>query len=216
VSTRKRFIAERRAVALTLAGLGPDKPTLCPGWDTAAMAAHLASADAGAGLATWGGRRLVAAGARLNDMKTNRMAAGYMARRTGAKGFQWALEHLTADPPRLLGVGVAGVVSLFEVWVHHEDVRRANGMGPDPGRDYHELVDCLRFVARYQHKRIGDLRLVVLPPAGRSVTVGQGSASLVVRGAVSEALLWLAGRPQVAAVEFDDPQTAAAIPSLSI
>jgi hypothetical protein len=48
------------------------------------------------------------------------------------------------------------------------------------------------------------------------VTVGEGSGSLVLRGAVGEALLWLAGRHQVAAVELEDSGAASALPSLSI
>ena len=96
---------------------GPGAPTLCEGWQTADLAAHLVlrehRPDAAAGIL--GGP-----------------LAGYTARvqRQLSEGTPYALlvERIRTGPPRLSLYGLPGAderLNFAEFFVHHEDVRRA-------------------------------------------------------------------------------------------
>jgi uncharacterized protein (TIGR03085 family) len=197
---------EGQACRATLQALGPDAATLCGDWTTADLAAHLTTAGFLGGVPTFLGRRLVAAGIRLNDRAANRAAAAGLGRRYKRKGFEWALERIGGTPPRLHTRPAVAAVTLFEIWTHHEDVRRANGMGPDPGREYPELADCLAFVARYHRGHLGAATWVVEPAGdGEAWRWGSGAAEIVVSGPMGEALLWAAGRHRVAQVGVEAP-----------
>jgi uncharacterized protein (TIGR03085 family) len=125
---------ERRALCDLLAALGPDQPTLCAGWQTADLAAHLVlrerRPDAGAGV--MGGP-----------------LAGYtrwvQAHLTQRHPFAQLVELIRTGPPRLSLFGLPGAddkLNLVEYFVHHEDVLRAR---PDwqPRKVDAELADVL-------------------------------------------------------------------------
>src|SRR5579884_3787662 len=108
---------ERRALCGLLHDTGPDAPTLCEGWATRDLAAHLVlreyRPDAGAGML--GGP-----------------LAGYTARAqrrlTERTPYPRLVEMIRGGPPRLSVFGLPGVdarANLVEFYVHHEDVRRA-------------------------------------------------------------------------------------------
>ncbi len=108
---------ERRALCDLLADIGPDQPTLCSGWQTADLAAHLVlrerRPDAGAGV--MGGP-----------------LAGYtrrlQTRLAGRTSFSRLVELIRAGPPRISVFGLPGAddrLNLVEYFVHHEDVLRA-------------------------------------------------------------------------------------------
>ena len=126
----------------------------------------------GRGVVVFLGRLLVAKGLRVNDRArgaTDRTIAFYRRR-----GFDAAIEKLNAGVPRLLLRPSVAPVSLFEVWLHHDDVCRANGLG-QPGEP--ETLDAaLDFALRYQRRAL---------------------VGTVVDRAVSNAdlLRWLGGRP---------------------
>jgi uncharacterized protein (TIGR03085 family) len=108
---------ERLALCALLDKVGPREPTLCEGWGTLDLAAHLVlrehRPDAGAGLL--GGP-----------------LAGYtrgvqrkLAERTP---YPRLVETIRSGPPRLSMFGLPGMderVNLVEYFVHHEDVLRA-------------------------------------------------------------------------------------------
>ena len=176
------FLAERRAFVSTLESVGPDAPTLIPGWTASDMATHIAGGELAGGVPVYLARTLVRAGV---DVTFLQKAGLRQQERLAAQGWEWALGRLRADPPRLVILAPVAPVSLLEVWVHHEDIRRANGGAPDPAREYPALHDSLAVLKRYQRKTVGRR-----PPA--------------VRGTVGEAVLWFAGRTEVAQVEVDD------------
>ena len=123
---------ERAALAGTLELVGADAPTLCSGWTAADVAAHLASLDRVGGVPTFVGRWLVQRLAiRLNDpaLRWPRLADA-MIRRPRSRGFGWAIRQLRQPVPPLLRRSSVAVVGLFEVWVHHQDVLRANDLLP--------------------------------------------------------------------------------------
>src|SRR5205085_4161652 len=112
--------AERARLCDTLERYGPGAPTLCAGWSTDDLAAHLVVRErdprSGPGLVL-GGRAAE---------YTNRLRL-----RARAKGYPWLLERLRAGPPTFVLVTMAGL-NVNENWIHHEDVRRANGEAPRP------------------------------------------------------------------------------------
>ena len=107
---------ERAALSDLLDAVGPDAPTLCEGWTTRDLTAHLViregRPDANAGivippLSGWTER--VQAGAALGD-------------------YTELVESVRSGPPTLSFFNLPGVdarANAFEYLVHHEDVRRA-------------------------------------------------------------------------------------------
>ena len=125
---------ERRAICDLLAQLGPSQPTLCEGWQTADLAAHLVlrerRPDASAGVI----------GGPLAGY-TRRVQAGLNERLP----FPRLIHLIRTGPPRYSFFGLPGVderANLVEYFVHHEDVRRAQ---PDwqPRSLSPELADLL-------------------------------------------------------------------------
>src|SRR5688500_15114749 len=113
---------ERAQLCLRFDELGPDAPTLCEGWTTADLAAHLVIRE----------RNPVAApGILLGDKVAplGRLTDSAMEREK-AKGYDRVVERVRTGPP--LGPfrvpGLRTQINLVEYAVHHEDVRRANGM----------------------------------------------------------------------------------------
>jgi uncharacterized protein (TIGR03085 family) len=125
---------ERHALCDLLAVVGPDQPTLCAGWQTADLAAHLVlrerRPDAGAGV--MGGPV-----ARYTRRVQGRLLARY--------SFTQLVDLIRKGPPRLSMFGLPGAdekLNLVEFFVHHEDVLRAQ---PDwqPRKVNPELADVL-------------------------------------------------------------------------
>lgn len=210
--------AERRAFRTTLDEVGPDAPTWCPPWTAADMAAHVVSGEIAGGTMSYVPRHLVARGVRIGSGAVVNRSRDLLLHRLRRKGFDWALDRLDAPPPRLLSRGRPGLVTFFETWVHHEDVRRANGMGPDPVRESPALQACLAFAFRYQRKPLGGYAVEVATPDGESILFGAGEPAVTLRGPLADALLWLVGRPAGVAVEVVglDPSTGVTIDRLAI
>ncbi|MDA8342188.1 MAG: TIGR03085 family metal-binding protein, partial [Actinomycetota bacterium] len=106
---------ERQALADLLADVGPDAPTLCAGWRTGDLAAHLVVRE----------RRPDAAPGLVVPA-----LAGYLDRvqRSVRDGRSWqALVDTVRTGPPLLLRPLDEPVNTVEYFVHHEDVRRAGG-----------------------------------------------------------------------------------------
>ena len=108
---------ERRALCALLDETGPGAPTLCEGWTTLDLAAHLVlrerRPDAGAGML---GGPLAGYTARVQRK---------IAERTP---YDQLVQAVREGPPRLSMFGLPGMderANLVEYFVHHEDVRRA-------------------------------------------------------------------------------------------
>lgn len=87
------------------------------------------------------GRAIVTKGLRLNDV-AGRFADRGM-RSSKRRGFEWTLDRLERRPPELLPRGAVAPVGLFEDFVLHEDVRRANPVD-QPRVVPEELADVVR------------------------------------------------------------------------
>lgn len=136
---------ERRLFADTLEAVGPDAPTNAGSWTAHDVAAHVASLDRLGGVVTFLGRTIVARGIRLNDLARRRPdVTERPLQKEKRRGFAATVASLrsTPPPPILCRPGVAAI-GLFEVWAHHEDVRRPNGLPRDTHPDLTEVIEWL-------------------------------------------------------------------------
>lgn len=192
---------ERRALVATLEAVGPDAPTLAGAWTAGDLAAHVAATEQSRGVPTFLGRTLVVRyGWRLND--TFRPIMAIDLRRFRRHGFDWALRRLERQPPGLLSRASLLPVSVFEIFVHHEDVRRPNDVpreAPIP-----DLAPCIEWLLRYHRRRLGHFGVRVVLPDGRELRGGGPGSALTIRGSADEIVLWLAGRPRATALTVTD------------
>jgi uncharacterized protein (TIGR03085 family) len=189
---------ERRELADLLATTGPDAPTLCEGWDTAHLAAHLVvrerrpDALVGLGAEAAGGPAPLARWPhRLEDHLRE------------STPYAEVVDRLRAGPPiwsPMAWPGLAGALNTTEFAIHHEDVRRAR---PDwsPRVLSRADQDTLWTAAGLFARRAAGRRGLVLR---RSDVPGQekrfGDGGRTVEGEPLELLLWAAGRRDVARV----------------
>ena len=106
--------SERAALVSTLRTVGPDAPTLCPGWTTRSLAAHLLARE----------RR---PDALLGIAVTPLAERRHRIERQIADG-DWAglVDRLAGGPPLYSPLRwLDRWANIHEMFVHHEDVRRA-------------------------------------------------------------------------------------------
>jgi uncharacterized protein (TIGR03085 family) len=191
---------ERAAMCDTLDEVGASVPTLCAGWSSLELAAHLYVRERD----PFAGPGIVLPGpfARVTE---RRMAAAKK------KGYEALVRAVRQGPPlhwRLVPDGV----HLVEYLVHHEDVRRAQGDDPRPIDDEREaaLWDWLargagRFYARSVHGGLDARR-----PDGTRVRLRSGDPAVTIVGPATEVLLFLYGRKGAARLDFEGPPEAVA------
>ena len=180
---------EREGISDTLLELGPDEPTLCVGWTTRDMVAHLVlrerRPDAAAGIVV----------RPLSGHTSNVM------REVAEQPFHELVATFRSGPPwwSVFAIPVVGDrLNMFELYVHHEDIRRAQPdwqpRPTDAGRE-DTLWDALTSPAGkllFRRCSVG----VVLRAAGRpDVEVKKGEPSVHVVGEPSEIALIAFGRP---------------------
>jgi len=195
--------AERLALCDLLDEMGPQAPTLLPGWTTSELAAHLLARDT------------------RPDALPGMVSPVPMAQRWTHRVEQGVLEAVPYDEivrrlrhgPRALAVErLPGGwrVGLHEWFVHHEDVRRANGMGPRPdGAEQRRLDDAvwgvLPVFGPLLTRRVA-ATVVLVSEDGRRRRVRRGGGPVEVHGRPSEMLLALFGRREVAVIDtIGDP-----------
>lgn len=198
-------LRERRDLADLFTALGPDAPTLCGDWTTADLAAHLVVRE----------RDLIGAPGILIPALGG-VTEGRMRRELDRHGYEGTVDRVRTGPPigPMRIPAVRHATNLIEYFVHHEDVRRANGEGrreDRPDLDA-ELWDVLgRFAPLMVRKaRLRDAHLRLVTPDGTQRTVGSGGAEVAMTGPVSEIVLELYGRRSVAGVELAGPADAVA------
>jgi uncharacterized protein (TIGR03085 family) len=186
---------ERLALCGLLAETGPDAPTLCQGWTTGDLAAHLLLRE----------RRPDAAPGILVPLLAGRTErVQRQLRRTTP--FPRLVEMLREGPPAwspLAWPGVEGVANTVEFFVHHEDVRRAR-----PGWEPRELPQALEEqlwsrlkMGRFTLRRL-PVEVTLADPDGRTQRLTKGGRQARVHGVPSELTLWTAGRKDAARVEI--------------
>lgn len=185
---------ERAALVETMREVGPDAPTLCGDWTTRDLAAHLVVRE----------RRLDATPGIMVPA-----LAGYTDRvqRQTAQGSEWEalLDKVASGPPLYSPFKLLDpVANMGEMYIHHEDVRRAqSGWEPRPLDDatVTALTRSLPLMARMTLAK-APARMTLKTPQGKSLaTVGKGEP-LTVTGEAQELLLFVSGRDEVR-VEFE-------------
>lgn len=189
---------ERLALCDLLDELGPDVPTLIDGWTAHDLAAHLVLRE----FDHVAGPCLILPG-RLEQFAERRRVK--LAHR---QDFGWLVGRIrSGPPPGLFRIGwVRRLANLNEFFVHHEDVRRANGMGP---RDTLStaleaaLWRNVRHGSRYLSRRLRGAGLeVVWAGAQEQTTVRAAEPVARLSGTPGELLLYLFGRKEAAQVEI--------------
>jgi uncharacterized protein (TIGR03085 family) len=198
---------ERLALCALLDKTGPDAPTLCAGWTTGDLAAHLVlrehRPDAAAGVL---GGPLAGHTARVQRQLRERIP------------FPDLVRMIRSGPPRLSFAALPGMderLNAVEYFVHHEDVRRA---GPDwEPREISDGESAMLWhrlrLARYMLRRApvgvelarddseGDGQ-------GYRITARNATPAVTVIGSPSELTMWTMGRTGAARVRFDGTEAA--------
>jgi uncharacterized protein (TIGR03085 family) len=190
--------AERAALCDLLDDLGPAAPTLCEGWQTYDLAAHLAVRD----------RNYLATPGYVLSSLADHTAKIEREYRT-AHAYPECVHTVRNGPPAWGPVGVPIVreaANLLEYLIHHEDVRRAQ---PDwvPREVTPELADAvwsrLRTIGRMMFRKasVG----VRMQRAGEetSIRVRSGTPEVTVVGEPIELALYAYNRRSVARTTFE-------------
>ncbi|MFC0108846.1 TIGR03085 family metal-binding protein [Kibdelosporangium aridum] len=193
---------ERERLSILLEEVGPDAPTLCEGWQTKDLAAHLVLRDR---------RPDAAGGIMLSSLaaRTQRVQDEF-----AAKPWDELVGLVRTGPPRWspFSIGVLNdLVNGAEYFIHHEDVRRAvPGWQPRPSdaaRD-EQLWRTLRFASRRAYHR-SVVGVLLRRPDGETIVGKRGPNSVTISGEPGELLLHAFGRDE-ARVEFSGDEVAVA------
>ncbi|UMB68105.1 TIGR03085 family metal-binding protein [Mycobacterium paraterrae] len=194
---------ERRALVSTFREVGPRAPTLCEGWNTTDLAAHLVVRE----------RRIDAtAGIALPFL------AGYTAKVQDkvARSTNWnALVELVASGPPIYSPFklLDPIANLGEMFIHHEDVRRAvDGWEPRvlDASTAVQLRRQLGLMSRIMLSKLPAHAVLQTPEGDRIATVGRGE-TVTITGEPQELLLFVAGRDAVRVNFAGDAAAVAAI-----
>ena len=172
-------VRERLALCDLLLELGPDAPTLCEGWTTIDLAAHLVLREP---FRRWSDAQRDAEKAKGHPALVARL-------RAGAPLIPWRL-------PR-----IREVFNGLEYFIHHEDVRRANGREPRaPIADLEALAWRMTgFSARRLARRTRPYGVELVRPDGERRRYGSGDMATL-SGPATELILYLGGRRATARV----------------
>ncbi|OBI56766.1 TIGR03085 family metal-binding protein [Mycobacterium sp. E787] len=183
--------------------LGPAVPTLLDGWTAHDLAAHLVQREHD----LLGGPCLVLPG------PFERFAERRRARLAGRSDFAGLVARIRSGPPvGFFRIGwVRDMANLNECFVHHEDLRRANGLGVrglTPAMDA-GLWRNVRRGGRFLSRRLRGCGLEVeWAGTDERVAVRPGAPMALVSGPPGEVLLYLFGRRGAAKVEVSGPAEA--------
>jgi uncharacterized protein (TIGR03085 family) len=184
---------ERAALVATMRDVGPDAPTLCGDWTVRDLAAHLVLRER---------RPDAAAGIMIPAL------AGYTARKqrqvTDSTDWPGLLGMVAAGPPLYSPFKLLDpLVNAGEMFIHHEDVRRA-GRDWQPRTIGDDLASALRRQIRLTASMLlgrAPARVTLQDADGTTLAaVGKGP-QVTITGAPPELLLFLFGRDAVR-VEF--------------
>jgi uncharacterized protein (TIGR03085 family) len=190
---------ERAALCDLMDALGPAAPTLCEGWVTHDLAAHLAVRDRS---------YLAAPGYVLSSLAdhTARIEKEYRAQHS----YPECVQVVRGGPPAWGPVGVPIVreaANLLEYLIHHEDVRRAQPQW-EPREVAPELANAvwarLRMVGRMMFRKASvGVRLQRLGEDRPPIRVRPGTPEVTMIGEPVELALFAFNRRDVSRVTFE-------------
>ncbi|MFJ5706783.1 MULTISPECIES: TIGR03085 family metal-binding protein [unclassified Streptomyces] len=187
---------ERLLLADLLEAAGPDAATLCEGWRTRDLAAHVVVRE----------RRPDAAAGTLVPALRERLQR--VQDEFAAKPYEELIRLVRTGPPRFSPFAVKQVdegANVVEFYVHAEDVRRAQ-----PGWSARELdpvfADALWSRLEKGARLLGrkaPVGLVLRRPNGQTVVAHRGTPVVTVSGEPGELTMYLYGRTEVAKVGLE-------------
>ncbi len=186
---------ERAALCDLLDEVGPDADTLCAGWTTRDLVAHMvvreSRPDASLGIVVPPLRRWTS----------------HIQERTSHQDFEHLVDRVRGGPPRWSGFNLPGVdanANAFEYLVHHEDVRRAvEDWAP---RELPEKLTESMWAAlekrggKYLFRKTSS-GVILQRPDGRSFIARSGEPAVTIVGEPVELILYGYGRAAHAQVE---------------
>ena len=192
---------ERQQLADLFLEVGPDAPTLCEGWATRDLAAHLVVRE----------RRPDAVATRLLPALATH--ADRVRRSLAARPYAEVVA-MVRNPPRWSLLSNPLTDELFnglEFFIHHEDVRRGRpgweSRELDPGQQA-ALWRGVGFTARLGLRRL-HIPVLVRAPGFGEVTIGGDTPRATLTGDPGELALFVSGRQRAARVQVDGPPDAA-------
>ncbi|MFF5517425.1 TIGR03085 family metal-binding protein [Streptomyces coeruleorubidus] len=194
---------ERLLLADLLETAGPDAPTLCEGWTTRDLAAHVVVRE----------RRPDAAGGILIKQLAPRLDR-VMAEYTD-KPYEELIQLIRTGPPRFSPFSLKPVdemSNIIEFYVHTEDVRRAQPDWSPRELDpvfQDALWSRLERTARLMGRSV-PTGLVLRRPDGQTAVAQRGTPVVTVTGEPSELVLFSYGRQNAAKVDLDGDENAIA------
>lgn len=188
--------SERTELCDLMLDLGPEAPTIPDGWNVLDLAAHLVVRERD----VWAAPGIMLGG----PFKTMLEAA---MRRRRRDGLEYLVDTIRSGPPRWWKYLPAGA-QLSEYYIHHEDVRRANGH--QPRTEKQDLDEGLaRLLTAMAPRILRSLEAGVDLTWHGDVVYRHGSGPRVIlEGPPGELLLYLTGRRQVAEVEMGGDEAA--------
>lgn len=194
---------ERLLLADLLETAGPEAPTLCEGWLTRDLAAHVVVRE----------RRPDAAGGVLIKPLASRLEK--VMEEFAAKPYEELIQLIRTGPPRFSPFQLKQIdeaANTIEFYVHAEDVRRAQ-----PDWSARELDPVFQDALWSRLERTARLMgrsaptgLVLRRPDGQTAVAHRGTPVVTVMGEPSELLLFLYGRQNAAKVSLDGDEDAIA------
>jgi uncharacterized protein (TIGR03085 family) len=195
--------AERPALCDAALEAGEAAPTLCAGWTVKDLVVHL--------LVREGSPAAVGIGVRSLSPLTERAYE-----RVRRRAFDSLVVRLRQGPPRLSPYSLPRLDELangVEMFVHHEDIRRAQ-----PGWEPRQLDTATEerlwaAVAGYGRRLVRKVPVgvsVERAPDAQLTVLKRSTPTVTVAGAPAEVLLYLLGRREHASVELRGPEAAVA------
>ncbi|HEY5026182.1 MAG TPA: TIGR03085 family metal-binding protein [Acidimicrobiales bacterium] len=196
--------AERAAVCDLFVHVGPDAPTLCAGWATYDLAAHLVIRER----KPLSGPGLVMGGAAA------RLTARMLTRAKQTHSYAELVALVRAGPPAVLRP-FDKAMNLTEYFVHHEDVRRGGGdttarTGAEAVTIEDALWTTLHRRAKFMTRAVKTTGIDLIRPDGEVIHARPGTPVATLTGNAAEIVLFLSGRGDAAHVELGGPGEAVA------
>ncbi|MEU0785887.1 TIGR03085 family metal-binding protein [Streptomyces sp. NPDC006173] len=192
---------ERLLLADLLEAVGPEAPTLCEGWNSRDLAAHVVVRE----------RRPDAAGGLLVKQlapRLDRVMAEF-----ATKPYEELIRLVRTGPPRFSPFSLKQIdeaSNVVEFYVHTEDVRRAQ-----PGWTARPLDAVFQEALWSRLERTARLMgrgtptgVVLRRPNGQTTVLNKNTPVVTVTGEPSELLMFAFGRQAVADVELDGDKEA--------
>jgi uncharacterized protein (TIGR03085 family) len=194
---------EKPALVETLRTRDPDAPTLCEGWDTRRLLAHLVQREQHQLANT---RDMISKRPPGQEVQLSRLVDTALS----PEGYQALVEEFANGPrPWSAMSWAAESLNFLEYLIHHEDLRRAL---PDPAEpralprpEQQAVWQRLRRLAGFSFRR-APVGVNFATPDGAHGVVRKADEEVVLTGEPLELLLYVSGRRTVARLEISgDP-----------